>query len=37
VNLKGTSVRERARAIISLAHPDDRPALTDAAKELHYF
>jgi len=37
VNLKGASVRERAQAIISVAHPDDRPALTDAAKELGYF
>jgi acyl-CoA hydrolase len=30
-NLKGKSVSERARAIIGLAHPDDRDALYDAA------
>lgn len=32
VNLKGLSVSERARALIGLAHPDDREALHDAAR-----
>ncbi|MFZ2652767.1 MAG: acetyl-CoA hydrolase/transferase C-terminal domain-containing protein [Burkholderiaceae bacterium] len=31
VNLKGKSVSERARALIGLAHPDERDALYDAA------
>ncbi len=35
--LRGSSVRERAQAIIALAHPDDREELTRAAKELKYF
>jgi itaconate CoA-transferase len=35
VNLKGRSSTERARALIELAHPDFRAALTTSAKELH--
>lgn len=31
-DLNGRSVRERAQAIIDVAHPDDRPALVQAAK-----
>lgn len=34
-NLKGKSSAERARALIALAHPDFRDALTASAKELH--
>ena len=35
VNLKGLSVWERAEALISIAHPDFRQELVDAAKEQH--
>jgi GNAT superfamily N-acetyltransferase len=31
--LKGRTVRERAQAIIDIAHPDDRPTLIEQAKE----
>jgi itaconate CoA-transferase len=34
-NLKGKSSPERARALIELAHPDFRDALTASAKKLH--
>ncbi len=37
VNLRGMDVRERAKALISVAHPEDREELTRAAKELYYF
>jgi len=36
VQLRGLSVRERARALISIAHPEDREELTRQAKELCY-
>lgn len=36
VRLKGASVSERARMLISIAHPDDREELTAAARQLHY-
>ena len=36
VRLRGMSVRERAKALISLAHPEDREELTRQAKELFY-
>lgn len=36
-DLRGTTVRERAKLLINLAHPDDREELTRAAKELYYF
>ncbi|MBU0515527.1 MAG: GNAT family N-acetyltransferase [Proteobacteria bacterium] len=32
-NMVGRTVRERAQALIEIAHPDDRPALVEAAKE----
>jgi acyl-CoA hydrolase/GNAT superfamily N-acetyltransferase len=32
-NLKGRTVRERAQALIEVAHPDDRQRLVDGAKE----
>ncbi len=35
-NLHGRSVRERALALISIAHPDFRNELLDAAKARHY-
>ena len=34
VNLKGKSVPERARALISVAHPDFRESLARAARDL---
>jgi len=34
VNLEGKSLRERARAIISVAHPDFRRDLEAAARRL---
>ena len=37
VDLKGTTVRERAQKLISIAHPDDREELTRQARELFYF
>lgn len=36
-NLYGKSIRERALALISIAHPDFRPQLTQEAKKLNYF
>ncbi len=37
VNLKGKSVRERARSLISIAHPDFRGELRRYAKDVRYF
>src|SRR5258708_7614484 len=37
VNLKGKSVPERARALISIAHPDFREALERQAREYNLF
>jgi itaconate CoA-transferase len=34
-NLKGKSSRERAKALIALAHPEFRAGLATAAKEMH--
>lgn len=34
-NLKGRTVRERAQAIIEVAHPDDRERLVEEAKEAN--
>ncbi len=34
--LKGRSISERARALISLAHPDERDELTHQARALHF-
>jgi acyl-CoA hydrolase/GNAT superfamily N-acetyltransferase len=34
-SLSGRTVRERAQAIIEIAHPDDRPALVEQAKAGH--
>ncbi|MFH1154104.1 MAG: GNAT family N-acetyltransferase [Pseudomonadota bacterium] len=33
--LSGRTVRERAQALIEIAHPDDRPSLVDQAKDSH--
>jgi acyl-CoA hydrolase/GNAT superfamily N-acetyltransferase len=33
--LSGRSIRERAQALIEIAHPDDRPQLVTAAKRKH--
>jgi acetyl-CoA hydrolase len=35
-NLHGKSIRERTRALISLAHPEFRDDLSRTARELHY-
>ncbi|WDP90599.1 MAG: GNAT family N-acetyltransferase [Desulfobacter sp.] len=32
-NLKGRTLRERAQALIEIAHPEDRPGLVDGAKK----
>ncbi|MCJ8500139.1 GNAT family N-acetyltransferase [Desulfatitalea alkaliphila] len=32
-NLRGRTLRERAQALIDIAHPEDRPGLVEAAKE----
>jgi acyl-CoA hydrolase len=37
VNLKGKSLRERAQALISIAHPDFRGELIQYAKDIKYF
>lgn len=37
VDLYGMSVRQRARALISIAHPDFRNTLTKAAQDLNLF
>lgn len=34
VNLRGTSIRDRVKLLISIAHPDFRPWLQDEAKRL---
>jgi acyl-CoA hydrolase len=34
--LRGRSIRERTRALISVAHPDQREGLTDAARSMAY-
>jgi acyl-CoA hydrolase len=34
-NLRGMTLRERAKALIEIAHPDFREALTDAARDRH--
>ncbi|MBR9982740.1 MAG: GNAT family N-acetyltransferase [Desulfatitalea sp.] len=34
-NLRGRTLRERAQALIEIAHPEDRPALLESAKEAH--
>lgn len=35
-DLQGKNIRQRARALISIAHPDFRAELLNAAKERHY-
>ncbi|MEW6554682.1 MAG: acetyl-CoA hydrolase/transferase C-terminal domain-containing protein [Actinomycetota bacterium] len=37
VNLRGKSLRQRAQALISIAHPDFRRELADYAREVKYF
>ncbi len=37
VNLKGKNLRERARALISITHPDFRGELNNYAKDVKYF
>jgi acyl-CoA hydrolase len=34
-SLSGRTLRERAQALIEIAHPDDRPALVEKAKAQH--
>lgn len=34
-HLRGRTIRERAQALIEIAHPEDRPALVQAAKKAH--
>ncbi|MGA1438197.1 MAG: acetyl-CoA hydrolase/transferase family protein [Ilumatobacteraceae bacterium] len=34
--LRGRSIRERTRALISVAHPDHRAQLTEHAEQMHY-
>ena len=34
-NLRGMTLRERAQALIEIAHPDSREALTEAARGRH--
>jgi acyl-CoA hydrolase len=36
VHLQGRTVAERAKALISIAHPDHRSSLTQAAEKLGY-
>jgi acyl-CoA hydrolase len=36
VRLRGAPVNERARSLISIAHPDFREELLAQAKKLHY-
>jgi acyl-CoA hydrolase len=36
-NLRGKSLRQRAQALIGIAHPDFRRELSDYAKEVRYF
>ncbi|MGE5123429.1 MAG: acetyl-CoA hydrolase/transferase C-terminal domain-containing protein [Acidobacteriaceae bacterium] len=35
-DLYGKTIRQRAKALIGIAHPDFRDQLTYEAKELHY-
>jgi acyl-CoA hydrolase len=37
VNLQGMTLRERAEALISIAHPDFRAELRRAAKAIRHF